>query len=60
MLHVLHHQLFVVRCSPLQKSLVVANMKRHTGKRCAAIGDGANDVEMCRAADVGIGIEGKE
>lgn len=29
------------------------------GKRCAAIGDGGNDVSMILAADVGLGIVGK-
>lgn len=48
------------RCSPLQKAQVVAKMKIHTGKRCAAIGDGMNDCGMIFEADVGIGIEGKE
>ena len=35
-------------------------LRRYTGKRVAAIGDGGNDVSMILAADVGIGIEGKE
>ncbi|RXG55804.1 putative phospholipid-transporting ATPase 8 [Armadillidium vulgare] len=42
-----------------QKALVVKLIKRHTGKRTAAIGDGGNDVAMIQAADVGIGIVGK-
>ncbi|KAL7631634.1 UNVERIFIED_CONTAM: hypothetical protein RMT77_018059 [Armadillidium vulgare] len=50
----------VCRCSPTQKALVVKLIKRHTGKRTAAIGDGGNDVAMIQAADVGIGIVGKE
>ena len=29
-------------------------------RRCAAIGDGGNDVSMIQAADAGIGIVGKE
>jgi phospholipid-translocating ATPase len=48
------------RCSPTQKAVIVALMKQYTGKRCAAIGDGGNDVGMIQAADVGIGIVGKE
>jgi phospholipid-translocating ATPase len=48
------------RCSPLQKSQIVNEMKKFTGKRCASIGDGGNDVGMILEADVGIGIVGKE
>lgn len=48
------------RCSPTQKAAVVTLIKRYTGKRTAAIGDGGNDVSMIQAADVGIGIVGKE
>lgn len=48
------------RCSPTQKATVVELMRTHTGKRTAAIGDGGNDVSMILAADVGIGIVGKE
>jgi phospholipid-transporting ATPase len=33
---------------------------RHPGKTTLAIGDGANDVNMITAADIGIGISGKE
>ena len=32
----------------------------YTKKRCAAIGDGGNDVGMIQEADIGIGIVGKE
>ncbi|XP_022661121.1 probable phospholipid-transporting ATPase IIA isoform X2 [Varroa jacobsoni] len=48
------------RCSPTQKAQVVELIKKHTGKRTAAIGDGGNDVSMIQAADAGIGIVGKE
>ena len=48
------------RCSPTQKDEIVSAMKDYTGKRCAAIGDGGNDVSMIQAAHVGIGIVGKE
>lgn len=48
------------RCSPTQKATVVNLIQQHTGKRTAAIGDGGNDVSMIQAADVGIGIVGKE
>lgn len=48
------------RCSPTQKAEVVKLIKEYTKRRTAAIGDGGNDVSMIQAADVGIGIEGKE
>ena len=48
------------RCAPTQKALIVRLLKRYANKRCAAIGDGGNDVAMIQAADTGIGIEGKE
>ena len=48
------------RCSPTQKADVVTRMKAYTGKRVLAIGDGGNDVSMVQAADVGVGIVGKE
>lgn len=48
------------RCTPTQKADVVRAIKAFTGKRVAAIGDGGNDVSMIQAADVGLGLEGKE
>jgi len=48
------------RCSPQQKADIVRLLKKHTGKRTCAIGDGGNDVSMIQAADAGVGIEGKE
>lgn len=48
------------RCSPAQKAALVTALQAHSGKRVAAIGDGGNDVGMITAADVGIGIPGKE
>ncbi|XP_075263980.1 putative phospholipid-transporting ATPase IIA isoform X2 [Convolutriloba macropyga] len=50
----------ICRCSPTMKADVVRLIQRHTNKRCAAIGDGGNDVSMIQAADAGIGIVGKE
>lgn len=35
-------------------------LRTHTKKPVAAIGDGGNDVSMIQAANVGIGIVGKE
>ncbi|PPQ99092.1 hypothetical protein CVT24_009358 [Panaeolus cyanescens] len=48
------------RVSPLQKALVVKLVKDGLGAMTLAIGDGANDVSMIQAADVGIGISGEE
>ncbi|GFS65398.1 probable phospholipid-transporting ATPase IIB [Trichonephila clavipes] len=48
------------RCSPTQKAEVVRLIQNETGKRTCAVGDGGNDVSMIQAADVGIGIVGKE
>ncbi|CAL1295012.1 unnamed protein product [Larinioides sclopetarius] len=48
------------RCSPTQKAEVVRLIQLETGKRACAVGDGGNDVSMIQAADVGIGIVGKE
>jgi phospholipid-translocating ATPase len=48
------------RCSPTQKAEVALLIRKHTQKRVCCIGDGGNDVSMIQAADVGIGIVGKE
>jgi len=48
------------RCSPTQKAEVVKLIRDFTKKQTCAIGDGGNDVSMIQAADVGIGIVGKE
>ena len=48
------------RCSPTQKAEVATLIKEHTRKRVCCIGDGGNDVSMIQAADVGVGIVGKE
>lgn len=48
------------RCSPIQKADIAALIRSYTRKRVACIGDGGNDVSMIQAADVGIGIVGKE
>ncbi|XP_077183332.1 phospholipid-transporting ATPase VB isoform X3 [Paroedura picta] len=48
------------RCTPLQKSMVVKLVRSHLKVMTLAIGDGANDVSMIQAADVGIGISGQE
>lgn len=48
------------RCNPIQKSDVVNFVKHKSGEVCLAIGDGGNDVNMIKSANVGIGIFGKE
>ncbi|KAJ2726062.1 putative aminophospholipid-translocase [Coemansia sp. Benny D115] len=48
------------RCSPTQKADVVRLIQRYTKKRVLAVGDGGNDVSMIQAADVGVGLVGKE
>lgn len=48
------------RCSPTQKAEIAELIRQHTKKRICCIGDGGNDVSMIQAADVGIGIVGKE
>ena len=52
--------LVVCRASPLQKAQVVGVMRRARNAMCLAIGDGANDVGMLHAADIGVGIAGQE
>lgn len=48
------------RCSPTQKADVARLIRDFTKKRVCCIGDGGNDVSMIQAADVGVGIVGKE
>ncbi|KAF8900131.1 aminophospholipid-transporting P-type ATPase [Gymnopilus junonius] len=48
------------RCSPTQKADVARLIRSFTKKRVCCIGDGGNDVSMIQAADVGVGIVGKE
>ncbi|XP_065171114.1 probable phospholipid-transporting ATPase IM isoform X2 [Atheta coriaria] len=74
LVHCLHpkmEQLFlevVVRCrsviccrvTPLQKALVVELIKKNKHAVTLAIGDGANDVSMIKAAHIGVGISGQE
>ncbi|KAJ3412743.1 hypothetical protein HDV05_000313 [Chytridiales sp. JEL 0842] len=48
------------RVTPLQKALVVKLIRTTLKKVTLAIGDGANDVSMIQAADVGVGIMGRE
>ncbi|XP_062516349.1 phospholipid-transporting ATPase ID-like isoform X2 [Corticium candelabrum] len=48
------------RVTPLQKALVVELVKKHKEAITLAIGDGANDVSMIKAAHIGVGISGKE
>ncbi|XP_020848013.1 phospholipid-transporting ATPase VB isoform X2 [Phascolarctos cinereus] len=48
------------RSTPLQKSMVVKLVRDQLKVMTLSIGDGANDVSMIQAADVGIGISGQE
>ncbi|CAD7087029.1 unnamed protein product [Hermetia illucens] len=48
------------RVTPLQKALVVELIKRAKSAVTLAIGDGANDVSMIKAAHIGVGISGQE
>ncbi|ODQ51850.1 phospholipid-translocating P-type ATPase [Saitoella complicata NRRL Y-17804] len=48
------------RCTPTQKADIAMMIKEYTKRRVCCIGDGGNDVSMIQAADVGVGIVGKE
>ncbi|KAI9498324.1 hypothetical protein BDB00DRAFT_867486 [Zychaea mexicana] len=48
------------RCSPTQKAEITRLIREYTQKRVLCIGDGGNDVSMIQAANVGVGIVGKE
>ncbi|KAL3683459.1 hypothetical protein R1sor_001481 [Riccia sorocarpa] len=48
------------RVSPIQKAQVTRLVKEHTHGVILAIGDGANDVGMLKAAHIGVGIGGRE
>ncbi|KAI7865538.1 hypothetical protein BDF14DRAFT_1883484 [Spinellus fusiger] len=48
------------RVSPMQKAQVVLLVKKGLNVMTLAIGDGANDVSMIQAANVGVGISGVE
>lgn len=48
------------RCSPTLKADIALLIREYTKKRICCIGDGGNDVSMIQAADVGVGIVGKE
>ncbi|CAI2168723.1 5752_t:CDS:2 [Funneliformis geosporum] len=54
------HSVICCRVSPLQKAMVVELIRRGKKSTTLAIGDGANDVSMIQAANVGIGISGQE
>ncbi|KAM5237873.1 phospholipid-transporting ATPase IK [Ctenodactylus gundi] len=48
------------RVTPKQKALVVALVKKYQQAVTLAIGDGANDVNMIKTADIGVGLAGQE
>ncbi|XP_054939115.1 phospholipid-transporting ATPase IK isoform X4 [Physeter macrocephalus] len=48
------------RVTPQQKALIVALVKKYQNVVTLAIGDGANDVNMIKTADIGVGLAGQE
>ncbi|XP_072462880.1 phospholipid-transporting ATPase FetA-like isoform X4 [Notamacropus eugenii] len=48
------------RVTPLQKAQVVELVRKYKPVVTLAIGDGANDVSMIKAAHIGVGISGQE
>ncbi|XP_051828748.1 phospholipid-transporting ATPase FetA-like [Antechinus flavipes] len=48
------------RVTPLQKAQMVELVKKYKQVVTLAIGDGANDVSMIKAAHIGVGISGQE
>ncbi|XP_077889089.1 phospholipid-transporting ATPase IK isoform X3 [Ictidomys tridecemlineatus] len=48
------------RVTPKQKALIVALVKKYQHVVTLAIGDGANDVNMIKTADIGVGLSGQE
>uniref|UniRef100_A0A2R9CIA0 ATPase phospholipid transporting 8B3 n=1 Tax=Pan paniscus TaxID=9597 RepID=A0A2R9CIA0_PANPA len=48
------------RVTPKQKALIVALVKKYHQVVTLAIGDGANDINMIKTADVGVGLAGQE
>lgn len=48
------------RVSPLQKATAVQLVRKKLNKITLSVGDGANDVSMIQAANVGVGIAGME
>ncbi|KAK6048327.1 IC domain protein, HAD ATPase, P-type family, partial [Cooperia oncophora] len=54
------HAVVCCRMSPMQKAEVVEMVRGLGNHVVMAVGDGANDVAMIQAANVGIGISGEE
>uniref|UniRef100_F6V838 Phospholipid-transporting ATPase n=1 Tax=Ornithorhynchus anatinus TaxID=9258 RepID=F6V838_ORNAN len=48
------------RVTPKQKAMIVQLVKKHKQAITLAIGDGANDINMIKTADIGVGISGQE
>uniref|UniRef100_A0A7N8XD56 Phospholipid-transporting ATPase n=1 Tax=Mastacembelus armatus TaxID=205130 RepID=A0A7N8XD56_9TELE len=48
------------RVTPKQKANVVSLVKKYKKAVTLSIGDGANDVNMIKTADIGVGISGQE
>jgi phospholipid-translocating P-type ATPase (flippase) len=54
------HSVLCCRVTPLQKAAVVSLVRQTSKKVVLSVGDGANDVPMIQAANVGVGIVGME
>ncbi|XP_019512724.1 PREDICTED: phospholipid-transporting ATPase IK [Hipposideros armiger] len=54
------HAVICCRVTPKQKALIVALVKQYQDVVTLAIGDGANDVNMIKTADIGVGLAGQE
>jgi P-type E1-E2 ATPase len=50
----------VSQATPSQKAFIVQILQKVSKKCVLAVGDGANDVSMIVAANVGVGIVGRE
>ncbi|XP_059015277.1 phospholipid-transporting ATPase IK isoform X1 [Mustela lutreola] len=48
------------RVTPKQKASIVALVKKYQRVVTLAIGDGANDINMIKTADIGVGLAGQE
>ncbi|XP_054980679.1 phospholipid-transporting ATPase IK [Sorex araneus] len=70
-LEVQHEQAFVdlasqcqavicCRVTPKQKAMIVSLVKKYQKVVTLAVGDGANDVNMIKTADIGVGLAGPE
>ncbi|XP_049643871.1 phospholipid-transporting ATPase IK [Suncus etruscus] len=54
------HAVICCRVTPKQKALIVSLVKKYQKVVTLAVGDGANDVNMIKTADIGVGLAGPE